>query len=109
MLVAKVDFGEGRGEGWRWTALGRHQGRRTGTGISLVELLHMFPTYEAAEQWFTSIRWPDGVRCAHLRLGSRQHAEYSGERRQGDHAGTAKDGVELLEGTSAGERGGGEC
>ena len=34
-------------------------------GISLVELLHMFPTNEAAELWFTSIRWPEGVRCAH--------------------------------------------
>ena len=32
-------------------------------GLSLIELANLFPTEEAAESWFVSVRWPDGVRC----------------------------------------------
>ena len=38
-------------------------GRSDRMGISLVELLAMFPDDETAEQWFIGQRWPDGVRC----------------------------------------------
>ena len=34
-------------------------------GISLAGLFQMFPDDEAAEEWFVSTRWPDGVRCAY--------------------------------------------
>ena len=32
-------------------------------GITLKEILRMFPNDEIAEQWFTEQRWPDGVCC----------------------------------------------
>ena len=34
-------------------------------GITLPELVQMFPDDETAEQWFVETRWPDGIRCAH--------------------------------------------
>ena len=34
-------------------------------GISLLELMQMFPDDETAERWFVEARWPDGIRCAH--------------------------------------------
>ena len=37
-------------------------------GISLVEFLELFPNDEAAQAWFESIRWPNGIwcpRCGH--------------------------------------------
>jgi len=34
-------------------------------GISLIELMEMFPDNRRAEDWFTAVRWPEGVRCAH--------------------------------------------
>ena len=45
-------------------------GRTTGPGksfrkgISLVELISMFPDDEVAEEWFIEQRWPNGIRCA---------------------------------------------
>ena len=42
-------------------ALGKHER----TGLSLVEVMRMFPDDAAAERWFTRIRWPDGPRCPH--------------------------------------------
>ena len=35
------------------------------SGLSLVELMRMFPDDAAAERWFTESRWPDGVCCPH--------------------------------------------
>ncbi|MDE2815481.1 MAG: IS1595 family transposase [Chloroflexota bacterium] len=40
-------------------------GKHYRKGISLLELYEMFPTDEAAEAWFVSERWPDGLRCAY--------------------------------------------
>ena len=34
-------------------------------GISLIELMKMFPDDDTAEQWFIKQRWPDSIRCAH--------------------------------------------
>ena len=31
--------------------------------ISLIEIINMFPTDEAAEKWFISNRWGDDVTC----------------------------------------------
>ena len=33
--------------------------------MTFIELLDRFPDDKAAEEWFVSIRWPDGIRCAH--------------------------------------------
>ena len=34
-------------------------------GIGLPELFQMFPDDAAAEEWFITNRWPDGIRCTH--------------------------------------------
>ena len=34
-------------------------------GISLVDLVAMFPDDAAAEKWFSNLRWPDGPACPH--------------------------------------------
>ena len=34
-------------------------------GITMVELMQMFPDDETAANWFVERRWPDGVHCAH--------------------------------------------
>ena len=40
----------------------RASGRSDRKGFSLIELMDMFPTEEAATQWFENIVWPDGRR-----------------------------------------------
>ncbi len=42
------------------TAPGKHYRK----GITLIQLIGMFPDDETAEKWFVSIRWPEGIRCA---------------------------------------------
>ncbi len=44
---------------------GMAPGKHYRKGMTLIDLLKMFPDDEAAEQWFEESRWPDGVRCAH--------------------------------------------
>ena len=34
-------------------------------GITMVELMQMFPDDETAANWFVEQQWPDGVHCAH--------------------------------------------
>ena len=38
-------------------------GRTHRKGITLPELMSLFPDEDTAERWFASIFWPDGVRC----------------------------------------------
>ena len=38
-------------------------GNSHGESVSLVQLMNMFPTEEAAREWFESIIWPDGRHC----------------------------------------------
>ena len=38
-------------------------GKHFREGLSLVELIEMFPDDAAAERWFTKNRWPEGVYC----------------------------------------------
>ncbi len=38
-------------------------GRADRKGISVLELVKMFPNDEAAEKWFAKARWPDGLAC----------------------------------------------
>ncbi len=38
-------------------------GRHYRNGISLMELMGLFPDDDAAEQWFIKTRWPIGIRC----------------------------------------------
>ncbi len=40
-------------------------GKAFRSGISLIELMEMFPTEDAAREWFEAIYWPDGARCGH--------------------------------------------
>ena len=40
-------------------------GKADRTGISLVELLALFPDDATAERWFIETRWPDGPHCPH--------------------------------------------
>lgn len=38
-------------------------GKHYRKGLSLIELMRMFPHDQAAEAWFVKVRWPDGVKC----------------------------------------------
>ncbi|MYE00717.1 MAG: IS1595 family transposase [Alphaproteobacteria bacterium] len=38
-------------------------GKHHRKGLSIVELMDLFPNDEEAERWFTKTRWPEGVRC----------------------------------------------
>ena len=38
-------------------------GKHYRKGLSLIEITHMFPDDQKAEQWFIGNRWPDGVTC----------------------------------------------
>ena len=38
-------------------------GKHFRQGMSLVDLLRMFPDNEAAEKWFIDTRWPNGIAC----------------------------------------------
>ncbi len=40
-------------------------GKHYREGISLVDVMRMFPDDAAAECWFTEVRWPDGLHCPH--------------------------------------------
>ncbi len=41
----------------------RAPGRSDREGLSVIELFDMFPTEQAAVEWFENIRWPNGVDC----------------------------------------------
>ena len=38
-------------------------GKHFRKGVSLMEIIEMFPDDKAAEEWFVKARWPDGVKC----------------------------------------------
>ena len=40
-------------------------GKHYRAGLSLVEVMRMFPDDATAEQWFIEQRWPDGANCPH--------------------------------------------
>ena len=40
-------------------------GKAFRAGISLIELMEVFPSEDAAREWFEAIYWPDGARCGH--------------------------------------------
>ena len=47
-------------------------------GLTVVELMDMFPTEEAATEWFKSIIWPDGrhcPKCGSVRTCEASHAK----------------------------------
>ena len=47
-------------------------------GLTVVELMDMFPTEEAATEWFKSIIWPDGrhcPKCGSVRTREASHAK----------------------------------
>ena len=53
-------------------------GKAFRAGISLIELMEVFPTEDAAREWFEAIYWPDGTRCGHCD-GARVRAVPSGK------------------------------
>ena len=48
----------------------RGPGKSYRKGMTLEELFDMFPDDETAEQWFVSVRWPDGLRCPRCEGGN---------------------------------------
>ena len=48
-------------------------GKHFRKGLSLAEVMDMFPDDKAAEEWFVNCRWPDGITCPHC--GSDKIAE----------------------------------
>ena len=40
-------------------------GKAFRAGISLIDLMDVFPNEDAAREWFEAIYWPDGTRCGH--------------------------------------------
>lgn len=44
---------------------GKAPGKYYRQGLSLVDLMRMFPDDEAAEEWMAKVRWPDGPICPH--------------------------------------------
>lgn len=42
-------------------------GKHFRQGMTLIELLDMFPDDETAEKWFVQARWPDGITCPHCK------------------------------------------
>ena len=40
-------------------------GRYYREGMSLIDVMAMFPDDESAEKWFIERRWPDGISCPH--------------------------------------------
>ena len=47
-------------------------------GVTVVELMDMFPTEEAATEWFKSVIWPDGrhcPKCGSVRTREASHAK----------------------------------
>ena len=47
-------------------------GKKTRTGISMIQAMRMFPDDAAAEQWFIRVRWPDGPECPHCSAGPKR-------------------------------------
>ena len=45
------------------TTVGKGSGRYERKGLTLADLFDLFPSNEAAEEWFIAQRWPDGARC----------------------------------------------
>ena len=54
----------------------RAPGKNHRDGMTIIELMDMFPTEEAATEWFESIIWPDGrhcPKCGSKRTGNATH------------------------------------
>lgn len=57
-----------------YSALGRHERK----GLTLVDLIRMFPDDQTAEAWIARIRWPDGADVAGVRAGPLQDRSAAG-------------------------------
>ncbi len=57
-------------------------------GMTLVELMDMFPDEKAARKWFEAIRWRDGRYCP--KCGSTKTAEVKGEKPMPYHCGDCR-------------------
>ena len=50
-------------------------GRADRKGMSLPEIIRLFPDDEAAEAWFVKTRWPEGVTCPHCQSDNVLHVK----------------------------------
>ena len=53
-------------------------GKSFRVGVTLMQICDMFPDDAAAERWFVSARWPDGVQCVHCdsnKVSESQHPQ----------------------------------
>ncbi len=57
----------------------RAPGKSHRSGVSLIELMEMFPNETSARQWFESIIWPDGVAVCHRCGGTNTYEVPSGK------------------------------
>lgn len=68
-----------RVKGGRWWPEG-HRAKHFRRGLTLVELVEMFPDDGAAEDWFASVRWPQGATCPRRQPGRRATSPPRGRR-----------------------------
>lgn len=48
-----------------WDMAHRAPGKHFRSGISMIDVMRMFPDNETAETWFVKNRWPEGPICPH--------------------------------------------
>ncbi len=72
-------------------------GRSDREGLTVMELMQMFPTEEAARDWFESKMWPDGRHCPHC--GSVETTENSGKESRPYHCRDCKQHFSVRIGT----------
>ena len=63
-------------------------GKPRRAGLSLAQVMEMFPDEAAAAAWFERIRWPDGRRCPHC--GSERTAPVASARPMPYHCGACR-------------------
>ena len=51
---------------------GKDPGKAYRNGLTLLDLIRMFPDDATAEAWFVSVRWPNGPKCPHCGHGNVQ-------------------------------------
>ncbi|MDE0384837.1 MAG: IS1595 family transposase [Defluviicoccus sp.] len=72
-------------------------GRNDRKGVTVVELMRMFPTEEAARKWFEKERWPEGRYCPHC--GSTETTENKGSESRPYHCRDCKQHFSVRIGT----------
>ncbi len=77
---------------------GRGPGKAHREGLSLVELVEMFPDEAAATAWFESLVWPNGRHCP--RCGNKETAKALPSRKMPYWCGACRKGISVRVGTA---------